>query len=209
MTPTMLHAAKRFAGALTTTSLLIAGCWTAPLLAQGLKSSLAQQLVPRVGEPAPNFSLSSPEGKDIQLSSLLAQGAVVLVVLRGFPGYQCPLCNRQVQDFVRNGPQFAAAKTHVLFVYPGPRGGLAGKASEFLTDKKLPEHFTLVLDPDYEFTNRYGLRWEAPNETAYPSAFVLDTNGRVVYAMTSKSHGGRASAAQVLEALAKRSRAQQ
>ena len=71
-------------------------------------------------------------------------------------------------------------------------------------DKQLPENFDLVLDPDYEFTNLYGLRWDAPKETAYPSTFLLDQQGKVFFAKVSKSHGGRTNAAELIEALAKR-----
>jgi peroxiredoxin len=51
---------------------------------------------PMVGERPPDFKLSTPEGKVVQLSEVMAKGPVVLVVLRGYHGYQCPYCNRQV-----------------------------------------------------------------------------------------------------------------
>jgi len=34
------------------------------------------------------------------LSAVIEKGPVVLVVLRGYPGYRCPYCNRPVQDFI-------------------------------------------------------------------------------------------------------------
>ena len=49
--------------------------------------------------------------------------------------------------------------------------------------------------------NPYHLRWDAPNETAYPSTFAVDRGGVVRYALVSKSHGGRAEAEEVLKAL--------
>jgi hypothetical protein len=52
------------------------------------------------------------------------------------------------------------------------------------------------------FTRTYGLRWDAPNETAYPSTFVLDGRGNITFARTSQSHGDRVPVADVLEALA-------
>ena len=57
------------------------------------------------------------------------------------------------------------------------------------------------LDPDYKFTNAYHLRWDAKAETAYPSTFVIDAERKVQFAKVSKSHGDRASADEVLEAL--------
>jgi peroxiredoxin Q/BCP len=90
----------------------------------------------------------------------------------------------------------------VVMVYPGPSDNVQVKAKEFVTGKNLPQHFELLIDPDYVFTNAYNLRWDAPNETAYPSTFVIDRNGLITFAKISKSHGGRTTAAEVLAALA-------
>lgn len=158
---------------------------------------------PAVGEKAPDFTLSTTEGKSIRLSEETAKGPVVLVVLRGYPGYQCPLCNQQAHDFLKNSQGFQDAKVRVILVYPGPPENLGARASEFLTDKKLPAHFTLLLDPDYQFTNAYGLRWDAPKETAYPSTFLIDRKGIIFFAKISKTHGGRTKAGELLEILAK------
>lgn len=156
---------------------------------------------PAVGEKAPNFTLMNLDGKPRQLAEATAQGPVVLLLLRGFPGYQCPLCNRQVMDFVKNGPAFAAAGARVVMVYPGPKDNLQAKAEEFVTGKDLPKHFEMLLDPDYAMTNLYNLRWDAPRETAYPSTFVLNKDGVITYAKISNSHGGRTTAAEVLAEL--------
>ena len=159
---------------------------------------------PVIGAQARDFTLSTPQGKRIQLSTVTAQAPVVLVVLRGYPGYQCPLCNLQVRDFLKNAQGFADAKVRVVLVYPGPPDNLNERAAEFFADKPLPAHFELLLDPGYEFTNLYGLRWDAPKETAYPSTFLIDRQGKVFYAKVSKSHGGRTKATEILEELAKR-----
>jgi len=125
----------------------------------------------------------------------------VLVVLRGYPGYQCPFCNRQVQDYLSRSADFARLGARVLLVYPGPGDMLNQRASEFLAGRMLPANFSLLLDPDYQFTNLYGLRWEAPKETAYPSTFLIDAKGSVFFAKVAKAHGGRTTAAEMLEEL--------
>lgn len=159
---------------------------------------------PAVGDKAPDFTLSTQQGKRVRLSDVIAKAPVVLVVLRGYPGYQCPLCNQQVHDFLKNAQGFADAKVQVILVYPGPPDNLGARAGEFVADKKLPEHFDLLLDPGYEFTNLYGLRWDAPNETAYPSTFLIDQKGIVFFSKISKTHGGRTKAAELLEVLMKK-----
>jgi thioredoxin-dependent peroxiredoxin len=159
---------------------------------------------PTIGDKAPDFALSTVEGKSIRLSAVTSKGPVVLVVLRGYPGYQCPFCNRQVQDFIQKSQGFADAGVRVVLVYPGPPQELGAKANEFLADKKLPDNFDMLLDPGYEFTNLYGLRWNAPHETAYPSTFLIDPQGAIFFSKIVKGHGGRTTAAEILDALPKR-----
>ena len=159
---------------------------------------------PAVGDKAPDFTLSTLQGKRVRLSEVTAKAQVVLVALRGYHGYQCPLCNQQAHDFLKNAQGFADANAQVILVYPGPPDDLGTRATEFVADKKLPDNFFLLLDPGYEFTNLYGLRWDAPNETAYPSTFLIDEKGIVFFSKISKNHGGRTKASELLEVLMKR-----
>jgi thioredoxin-dependent peroxiredoxin len=157
--------------------------------------------IPKVGELAPPFALASIAGDTVRLTEVLKDGPVVLVMLRGWPGYQCPFCTRQFADFLANADALKARSGRVVFVYPGPGDGLTDHAKAFTAGKDLPAHFTFLTDPNYVFTTAYGLRWDAPKETAYPSTFVLDARGRVVFAETSREHGGRVPVAAVLTAL--------
>jgi thioredoxin-dependent peroxiredoxin len=158
---------------------------------------------PVVGDKAPDFTLPTPSGKAVRMSSEQQGQGLILVVLRGYPGYQCPYCVRQVHDFVKHAPDFAAKNTRVLLVYPGPPANLDQHAKEFLEKQAdLPANIVLVTDPDYKVTNLYGLRWNAPNETAYPSTFILDNKGMVVFEKISRSHGDRLSAQDTLDRLA-------
>ena len=169
----------------------------------GLVSLAVQAQTPALGSKAPDFSLATPAGDAIRLSNLANQGVVVLVVLRGFPGYQCPYCQKQVHDFVDHAPEFAAKKVKVLLVYPGPPADLDQHAKEFLAKQaNLPSNIILVTDPDYKMTEQYGLRWDAPRETAYPSTFILDRTGKVLFEKISRGHGDRTSAEDVLGQIA-------
>ncbi|MEO6034686.1 MAG: peroxiredoxin family protein [Verrucomicrobiota bacterium] len=156
---------------------------------------------PAVGNAAPNFTLKTLDGKSVELKKILADMPVVLVMLRGWPGYQCPICTRQVQDFSKQADEFAAQKALVVMVYPGPAEDLKAHAEDFLKDKTWPKDFIFVTDPDYAFTEKFGLRWNAKNETAYPSTFIIAKDGKVKYAHSSKTHGDRSTAAATLKAL--------
>lgn len=161
----------------------------------------ANAAAPKVGEAAADFTLKTPAGEPVQLTTLLKQGPVVLVVLRGWPGYQCPICTVQVGELVGKTKDLQAAQAQVVLVYPGPAAGLDDHAKEFATGKNLPANFHYVIDPDYIFTQQYDLRWNAPKETAYPSTFVIDRQGKIVFAKTSRGHGDRAKVSDILGAL--------
>jgi peroxiredoxin len=162
--------------------------------------------IPRQGYKAPDFTLNTIEGKPVKLHDLLAESPVVLVVLRGWPGYQCPICMVQVADLKKHASELAALNAKVVLVYPGPAEKLDDHAGEFLAGKflkgtGLPDNFMLVTDPDYAFTNAYGLRWDAPKETAYPATFVIDRQKTIRFVKASKNHGDRAKAEEVMKAL--------
>jgi peroxiredoxin Q/BCP len=191
---------------------LFASAWVSSAAAQPVsqtseKSATAARLleVLKVGQAAKDVEFVPLKGeKKTKLSELTMDGPVVLVVLRGFPGYQCPICTRQVADLRRNAEEFAKLGAKVVLVYPGPgpADSLKKKAEEFLAYVELPKPFVMMVDPEYAFTNQYELRWDASQETAYPSTFVLDTKRIVKFRKISQTHGDRAPTREVLAALA-------
>lgn len=156
---------------------------------------------PKEGDAAPNFTLKTLDDKPVELHKLTGKSRVVLVVLRGWPGYQCPVCERQVSDLMHAARQLKEREVQLVFVYPGPADQLKAHAQEFLQNKAWPAEFLFVTDPDYTFTVAYGLRWDAPKETAYPSTFIIDRDAKVRFAHVSKEHGGRVDANELLKQL--------
>ncbi len=158
---------------------------------------------PKLGDKAPAFSLTALDGQRVTLASEAAHGPVVLVLLRGWPGYQCPFCTAQFADFLDHAGELEAAGARVVWVYPGASDQVQQRAREFTANRALPSNFRVTTDPDYTFTNAYGLRWDEPQETAYPATFVIDRATVVRFAQISISHDRRARAADVLKALAR------
>lgn len=156
---------------------------------------------PAVGAKASDFALKTPSGERVELAKMLKSGPVALIVLRGFPGYQCPVCNAQIGQFLTRAKKFEDVKTSIVLVYPGPAEGLKKHADDFVRGKTLPKNVTLVIDPDYEFTKAYGLRWDEAGETAYPATFVIDREGIIRFSKISKNHGDRSSPDEVLKAI--------
>jgi thioredoxin-dependent peroxiredoxin len=97
---------------------------------------------------------------------------------------------------------FRAAGASVVMIYPGAASSVQQYAEEFITGRTMPDRYYFVTDPDLKVVNQYGLRWDAPGETAYPSTFVIDRRGIVRFVKISHSHGDRSAAPDVLKLLA-------
>jgi len=175
---------------------------TAAFLVLLFADTAVRAQTPETGQTAPEFILATPAGDAVSLSQINRDHQIVLIVLRGFPGYQCPFCTKQVHAFIAKAEQFADANAEVILVYPGPPADLGVHAKEFLAmQAPLPKNIHLLIDPDYKFTKQYGLRWDAPHETAYPASFVLDHEGKVVFRKVSHEHGDRTSPEEILAQL--------
>jgi peroxiredoxin len=173
----------------------------------GMKKDAMQDMgmmkMPAVGDKLPDVTLAKLDGMKVTLSELHKQGPVVVVMLRGWVGYQCPYCTRQVGEFLSgdNAKMLADRHANVVFVYPGDPAMVQVKAEDFISGKTVPANMHFVTDPGLKTVEAFHLRWDAPNETAYPSTFVVDKMGVVRYAKISKSHGDRAPFADVMAAV--------
>lgn len=158
---------------------------------------------PKIGDAASNFILSDLEKNKIELNILLKKGPVVLIVLRGWPGYQCPICTRQVGELIQNESEFKKLNSSIWLVYPGPSEFLNKNASEFIINLDLPSDFYFTPDPDYKMVKAYSLRWDAPRETAYPSTFIFNKKGKIIFSKVSHTHGDRSSISEIIDSLKK------
>ena len=104
----------------------------------------------------------------------------------------------QGHDFIQHAEKLKTAGVQVVMVYPGPAAELTQHASEFMQEKSWPQNLLLVMDPNYTFTAAYGLRWDKPNETAYPATLIIGKDGKITFAHISHQHGDRVKAETVL-----------
>lgn len=158
---------------------------------------------PKVGEEAPNFELKTTSNEQVELRKLTGEHSVIVLVLRGWPEYQCPICSRQVGEFLAKRGEIEKLGAHLVMIYPGPAEKLSDHAKEFQGNREFKGNVHYVTDPDYKFTNAWGLRWEAPRETAYPSTFIVGKDNKIKFGVTSTSHGDRANAETVIAELQK------
>ncbi|TWT91260.1 redoxin family protein [Stieleria varia] len=156
------------------------------------------------GDKAPDFELPLVGSDDyLTLKDAIADGPAVVIVLRGYPGYQCPLCSKQVSSIANRAKALGQQAKRVILVYPGEATLLERHAEEFVGSRSLPEPLVMVRDPGMRMIESWGLRWDAPRETAYPATYVIQKNGRVAWSKVSKSHAGRSTVDEILAALKK------
>ncbi len=85
---------------------------------------------PSKGDLAPDFKLPVVgEDRYVSLQELCRSGPIVLVVLRGFPGYQCPLCTQQVGTLRNRVKALGEVTEHVLLIYPALQTALKAMQS--------------------------------------------------------------------------------
>ncbi|TWT53511.1 Redoxin [Rubripirellula amarantea] len=164
---------------------------------------------PKIGASVNGFTLPVVgDDGEVSLTQELTEGPVVVVVLRGYPGYQCPACQRQVASFANRAKTLGQLTHRVILVYPGPADTLSAHAEEFMGQRSLPEPLKIVRDADMKMVDDWGLRWNAPRETAYPSTFIIKQDGTVAWKKVSDNHAGRAEAEEVVNELRKLAKAQ-
>jgi len=163
----------------------------------------ATELMP-VGEKAINFDLPVVGGDGyIELQDEYKQGPVVVIVLRGYPGYQCSLCKQQVGALINRASRLKNEVHKVILVYPGKDEDLLRRAKQFMGSRRIPEPLVMVADPGMRMVESWGLRWNTPRETSYPATYLIKGNGRVAWKKISDSHAGRSSVEEILRELKK------
>lgn len=201
--------AKKKRGLLPYWVRLLITCWC-PLLisltptAKSVPGQELSQTQPDIGQRAPAFELPLAGQKQfLNLRDEYRDGPVVVIVLRGYPGYQCPLCKNQFNAVVNRSKALASETNRVVLVYPGNTDQLAKHAKRFLGSRKLPHPITVVYDDNMQMVKNWGLLWKARNQTAYPATFVVDQNGRIAWKKVSTSQAGRSTVEEILRELRK------
>ncbi|MGI9442414.1 MAG: redoxin family protein [Rubripirellula sp.] len=170
-----------------------------PLRGQGVP-----QNQPGVGQRAPDFELPLVgQKKFLSLRDEYRDGPVVVIVLRGYPGYQCPVCKSQFNAVVNRAKALSSESKCVVLVYPGKADQLEKNSKRFLGSRKLPHPIKVVRDDDMQMVKEWGIRWEARNQTAYPATFVVDQNGRIAWKKISSTSAGRSTVEEILRELRK------
>jgi len=125
---------------------------------------------PKVGAPAPDFTLKDGNGDEWRLSA--NRGKVVVLLF--YPGDETPICTRQMCSVRDRWEDYSSTGAEVV--------GISSDSVE--SHQKFAEHHELPLrllsDPSAEVANLYGARSLIPGKVAR-SVFVIDANGVMRY----------------------------
>jgi thioredoxin-dependent peroxiredoxin len=146
------------------------------------------------GKPAPDFELTSDEGKTVRLSDL--KGSPVVVYF--YPKDDTPGCTTQACGIRDNYDAFGERGAVVLGISPDD------ESSHVKFKQKYGLPFTLLADPDHKVADDYGVWGERSmyGKTYMGierSTFVIDPEGKVAKVMRRVKPDTHAE--QVLEAL--------
>ena len=184
---------------------------------QRAKAALAKTLPDpgiKVGERAPNFTLSNAFGKQVTLYDELKKSPVVLVFYRGA---WCPYCNMHLRVLRENLPQIQALGAQLITITPQtPDKSLEQFKAE-------PREFEVLSDLDSTVMRAYRLYFEVDPELAAiyrtrgldlveyngpgrnvlpaPGTFIIDRDGIVRAMQADTDYTKRMEPAAILRAL--------
>ena len=118
--------------------------------------------VPIAGDPAPNFSLISVDGKKITLSDL--KGKVVLVGMF----HICVPCMKQALEFNKVKKQLSSEKLTILGI--NTNGDSKASVMKYLNGFPESVEFSYLIDPDQSVHKNYSQR-------DMPTVLVIDSEG--------------------------------
>ena len=174
----------------------------------GITASASQ-----VGDMAPDFALTNAAGEKVKLSGALKQGPVVLTWYRG--GW-CPYCNLTLHAMQRELPNFKAAGATLFALTPE-----VPDKSMSTADKNELE-FQVLSDLDNHVAREYGVVFKLTDEVAaiyeekfglsdyngnrsaelpLAATYVINTDGKIVYAFLDADYRNRAEPSEITEVL--------
>jgi peroxiredoxin Q/BCP len=137
------------------------------------------------GDPAPDFTLPTDDGREVSLSGL--RGRKVIVYF--YPAAMTPGCTKQACDFTDSLSSLQAQGYDVLGISPDSPAKLAKfRERDGLT-------ITLLSDPDKAVLNAYGAFGEKKlygktMQGVIRSTFVVDEDGKVALAQYNVKASG-------------------
>jgi peroxiredoxin len=170
----------------------------------------------KVGDIAPSFTLSDPEGHPVSSAELLARGPLVLTFYRGV---WCPLCNMELAALQAALPDIKARGANLVAI--SPQTQLNSRKSVRQNNLTFP----ILSDVNGEIAAAFGLRFALPDYLVdlykglkndlpsfngdpswtlpMPARYVLGSNGVIAYAEVNPDYTQRPDPSELLPVLDK------
>jgi peroxiredoxin len=167
-----------------------------------------------VGATCPAFTLGDGKGERVSSAALLAKGPVVIVFYRGA---WCPYCNLYLHAWQGYLPKLAERNATLVAISGEPPDRTAAVV------KKTEATFTVLSDPGYQVSRRFGVVYEVPAvvtdamqgrgldmkayygtgkaELPLSATYVVAQDGKIAYAFLDADYKKRAEPSDVLSAL--------
>jgi len=181
---------------------------------QELKDAELSQGAKAVGDTLPDATLPGATGQSVTLSSLWAQGPVVISFYRG--GW-CPYCNMELRALQKILPQLTELNARLVAISPEtPDNSLN-------TQEKNELAFPVLSDIDNAYAKELGLVFQMPEdlqehyhnnglhvdqhngnenyELPMPATYVVDTTGKVIEAFVPEDYTERLDPENIVRAL--------
>ena len=168
----------------------------------------------KIGDTFPSAILPNAAGKEINLDELLKNGPLVISFYRG--GW-CPYCNIELRALQQSLPQIKEAGANLVAITPEtPDNSLTTKEKnnlsfEVLSDvnNELSKKLGLIFQLPADLLNIYstfGIDIQKHNKNAdfelpMPATYVVDVNGKIIYAFVNEDYTQRAEISEILAAL--------
>ena len=144
-----------------------------------------------VGSAAPDFTLPQHAGGTVALADLRAKGPVVVVFYRGD---WCSICRRQLEEMGARETAFTERGASLVAVSVDPVETSAALA------ERLNVRFPLLTDADMATIRAYDVEHEG-EDFARPATYVLDADGKIVWAWVGERAGDRPALEHILAAI--------
>lgn len=128
-----------------------------------------------IGQPAPDFTATTADGKTVHLSDFKGQPVVL-----EWTNNECPFVKKHYDSGNMQKLQAAATADKVTWLSiissaPGKQGNVDGPTALQLTKDRNAQPTAVILDPTGEIGHLY-------HATTTPHMFVIDKDGALVYA---------------------------
>ncbi|RFC53475.1 AhpC/TSA family protein [Brumimicrobium aurantiacum] len=167
----------------------------------------------KVGDQAPDFTLTNAVGESKTLSDYLKDGKVVLTWYRG--GW-CPYCNITLHQLQEELPNFKANNATLLALTPElPDNSISTKEKnelefEVLSDvgNKVAKDYGIVFKLTDEVAGMYNEAFalndhngDKTNELPLAATYIIDQNGEIIYSFLDADYRNRAEPSEITEVL--------